>query len=128
MVAVAVALAASGCLQSNTSRCGDAVCPPRQVCAPSGDSCVLPEQLEACEGTDLNTADCGTFGYYGGSLACTKFCQFDTTGCVGRCGDHTADPTHGEQCDKPDLGGADCTTFGFYDVAGLDCNGGCGYD
>ena len=40
---------------------------------------------EACDGSDLGSADCTTAGFYEpGGLACTPFCTFDTSSCVGR--------------------------------------------
>ena len=37
---------------------------------------------EACEGEDLNGADCTTLFFDLGTLSCTEGCSFNTTGCV----------------------------------------------
>lgn len=45
-----VALLFSGCLQANSTTCGDWVCPTGFVCSPDGARCVSQSQLVACEG------------------------------------------------------------------------------
>jgi hypothetical protein len=37
---------------------------------------------EACEGSDLGGATCQTFGFPGGTLACTSSCTHDVAGCA----------------------------------------------
>lgn len=42
------------------------------------------ELLETCDGGDLDGATCQTFGYTGGTLACTSGCALDKSGCTGQ--------------------------------------------
>src|SRR5262249_29614522 len=61
---------------------------------------------EACDGTDLRGATCGSLGLGTGTLACTPTCALDTHGCSGppRCGDGIIN-LPGEACDGAALGG-----------------------
>ena len=78
---------------------------------------------EACDGSDLGSADCTTAGYYApAGLACTPFCTFDTNGCVGRCGDGVINGP--ELCDGAPPDGT-CMDDGF-DAGPLGCSGSCG--
>jgi hypothetical protein len=40
-----------------------------------------PPFIESCDGADLGSKDCTTFGYVTGELACGPNCTFDTTAC-----------------------------------------------
>lgn len=80
------------------------------------------EPGEACDGDDLDDAECTTFGFMSGPLACTDDCSaFDTSACVeypARCGDEVAEDD--EVCDGPDLVDQTCATQGF-DAGTLAC-------
>jgi hypothetical protein len=79
---------------------------------------------EACDGSDLGTADCTTAGfYYPDGLACSEFCTFDVSGCTGSCGDNTINGD--ELCDGAPPQGA-CIDLGF-DAGALACATSCGY-
>ncbi len=69
---------------------------------------VLDVLGELCDGADLGGATCSDLGYFGGSLACTATCGFDTSAC-------TQPP-----CDAL-LGGA-CWFFG---APGASCDATC---
>src|SRR5262245_58826327 len=78
----------AGCISSDVVVCGDVVCDPGQACAPSGNGCAFPEQLEGCKGLDEGTA-C-TFGSTAGA------CRGGVCLAVN-CGNGVQDP--GEACD-----------------------------
>lgn len=97
-----------------TGKCGDG-----SVNGPAGD--------ELCDGADLASKDCTTFGYYDAAgLQCNALCGFDTSACTGRCGDGAKNGP--ELCDGTQLGGTSCTNFGFYMAAGLTCTTACNFD
>lgn len=80
---------------------------------------------EACDGTDLGDADCTTAGFYEpAGLACTPFCTFDTSACVGKCGDGLING--GELCDGTSPPGT-CVDDGF-DAGALGCSHACTAD
>jgi cysteine-rich repeat protein len=83
---------------------------------------------EDCDLTDLQGKTCEDLGFYSGTLACAQVCRFDTSACVGRCGDGVLDTGKGEHCDGVALDSLDCTDFGFYNAAGLACSPACGFD
>ena len=84
------------------------------------------ETGEACDGSDLGGATCGSEGFYCGSLSCNVDCTLDTSSCVvGSCGDSSIQCS--EDCDGSDLGGATCASLGFTSGT-LACAGGCGFD
>jgi hypothetical protein len=83
-----------------------------------GDGFVIPP--EQCDGANLRGARCEDLGYYGGALACASTCEFDTSGCVGRCGDGVVDFDRQEQCDGAPPPGLSCLDFG-YDAGPLGC-------
>ncbi len=103
------------------------------TCADDLDGCQNPtcgdgqaDLGEQCDGTDLNGANCTSFGFAGGALACSS-CAFDVSGCVGSCGNGVID--NPEQCDGDDLGGKICSTLGYNFVSGiLSCTAGCAFD
>ena len=101
------------------------------------------DENEECDGANLNTMDCTTLGFTGGTLTCTPQCIFDKSKCTSpSCGDTTVDP--GEECDcgqqganctAPQLGNAACTTLpspggGNYSGGTLTCNspGSCSFN
>ncbi|MBA2542469.1 MAG: hypothetical protein H0V17_22700 [Deltaproteobacteria bacterium] len=84
------------------------------------------EQPEQCEGTNLGDKTCSDLGFYSGTLACSEFCTFDTSGCTGSCGDGTLDAEE-EQCDTDEFGILNCQAFGFQ-TGTLSCNAGCAVD
>ncbi|MBU1238764.1 hypothetical protein KKF84_05545 [Myxococcota bacterium] len=67
-----------------------------------GDGVINMEFGEECDGDELDEQDCETLGFYEGSVACTDSCAFDTSQCMGRCGD--GEITHGEECDGENFG------------------------
>jgi cysteine-rich repeat protein len=58
---IAIWIVASGCLQSNTVRCGDLVCPQGFICHDALDACVRPAQIAACDGK-AEDAECSFEG------------------------------------------------------------------
>jgi hypothetical protein len=79
---------------------------------------------EVCDGEDLGTYTCQTFGFYQPEgLRCAEDCGFDLSGCGGFCGDGVANGS--ELCDGADLAGATCTSLGYYYPAGLGCLDSC---
>jgi cysteine-rich repeat protein len=81
------------------------------------------DRLEQCDGNDVGAAACSDFGYYAGELSCLGACRYDTTSCVGRCGDGTVDPVYGEFCDGAPPEGT-CLGYG-YDAGSLGCSSTC---
>ncbi len=101
---------------------GDGNC-SQGVCAPSvcGDGMVTG--LEQCDG-DTIPVGCTDLGYYTGTVACTKYCSVDRSGCSGRCGDGIVQANEGELCDSSPPAGS-CMDYGE-DVGELACSAGCG--
>jgi sugar lactone lactonase YvrE len=62
---------------------------------------------ELCDGAELDGASCATRGFFGGVLACTSSCVFDTRQC-DRCGDGIVDAADGEECDGANLDATTC--------------------
>ena len=85
------------------------------------------ESGEACDGTQLGSQTCSTFGMTG-SLSCKSDCTFDlstcTQGSAGFCGDGIKNDD--EQCDKTDFGGLTCTTYGM--TGTISCKSDCMID
>ena len=88
---------------------------------------------EPCDGDDLGGQTCKSLGFYGQTtgLACSPTCMFDTSGCLGRCGDHQVNGPD-EVCDGEPPLGKTCLDYG-YDRGFLGCTalcnlafGGCG--
>ncbi len=94
-----------------------------------GDGAVQAAGGESCDGADLDGATCLDQGYYGGTLACTADCDFQTTGCeaVGRCGDNTLQAAFGEVCDGTATGTSSCLSLGYYGGT-IACDAQCQYD
>jgi len=97
------------------------------TCIPSsGDFCGdgninLGEQ---CDLTDWGFIfGCRDFGFLGGSLSCTSFCNFDTSLCQSdsnNCGDGIVDS--GEECDGPNWGVINgCSNFNSFTGGPLSC-------
>lgn len=61
LVALVASFALAGCLEPDVSRCAGLVCSPGLVCHTSLATCVLPEQITACESKTEN-ADCSYAG------------------------------------------------------------------
>jgi hypothetical protein len=96
-------------------------------CGSCGDNTL--DTPEYCDGQDLGGADCTSYGYSGGTLACNSDCSLDTSGCTfPTCGNNIAEGI--EVCDGTDLGGNTCTSIGQGFTGGtLACNGTCdGWD
>ncbi len=101
--------------------CGGGVCVP-DTC---GDGRV--SFGEVCDGDDLGSYTCQTFGFYNPEgLRCGTDCGFDLSQCGGICGDQTANG--GEQCDTDDLRGQTCQSLGYYYPDNLACSSSCFLD
>lgn len=113
---------AAGCTTPNSEQAG-ASCGPTCKFRRCGDGVVVAP--EECEGSDLGGATCADVGFYGGLLACSPFCRFDTAQCTERCGDGIKNGP--EVCDATDLGGDTCADVGYY-AGTLACTPGCQLD
>lgn len=116
----------SACEGKPNSDAADTVCTTDCRIRGCGDGVL--GNLEDCDGNVQPLSACADVGYYAGTLGCLPTCRYDTSACVGRCGDNTRNGSPVEACDGADLGGSDCTTFGYYNAAGLACNAVCGFD
>jgi len=101
--------------------------------APCRENCQLRrcndgtlDQTEQCEGVNLDGKTCAELGFYGGTLACSEFCTFNTATCSGTCGDGVLEASE-EQCDTAEFGTLTCQSFGFQ-TGTLACNAGCAID
>ena len=104
-----------------TSACTFSTTACRHTC---GDG-VRDQGFEQCDGTDLGTATCQSFGFYRGTPGCSSFCGIDTASCAGRCNDGVVDS--GEFCDpgaSAEVQGY-CTDYG-YSTGSLSCSQSCG--
>ncbi|MBU1535443.1 hypothetical protein KKF84_08980 [Myxococcota bacterium] len=83
---------------------------------------------EDCESLNLNGENCSSLGYYGGTLACTTDCLFNTASCetFGWCGDGAVQ-TSDETCDGTNYQGETCATLGYYGGT-LACDSNCEYE
>lgn len=67
---------------------------------------------EGCDGADFDGKTCQSFGFTGGTLACSPQCEILATGCSqSTCGNGVVDA--GEACDGANLNGKTCVTQGF---------------
>ena len=81
---------------------------------------------EVCDGANLGTSNCLSFGFVGGTLACNSDCQgFDTSGC-SMCGNDWVDS--GEDCDGAFPITETCTSLGFDGGPALTCTSECHLD
>jgi hypothetical protein len=96
------------------------------------DLCVLigcgdghRDDTEDCDGDDLGGKTCGALQFYGQTtgLKCNSDCRFDTSGCVGICGDRSV--SNGEVCDGAPPEGRTCLDAG-YDRGLVACASSCG--
>ena len=95
-IAAAIAAASAGCLSDNLVACGDELCTTTQVCAPSGNACVDPDQIAACSGL-VDGTPCTP------STSAPGTCKDGV--CVQFCGDGVVEA--GEQCDDGNTNPAD---------------------
>lgn len=124
----------TGCQITLTS-CTASCTPDLTVCAACPPTCGngLIEGGERCDGAALNGWSCRTFGFSGGTLACTTQCQFSTSACTGNatntsnatCGNSIINT--GEQCDGTNLGGSTCQSLN-YRQGTLRCGTNCRFD
>ncbi|MBN2459660.1 hypothetical protein JXB28_05220 [Candidatus Woesearchaeota archaeon] len=98
--------------------CSNGVC-VKPVC---GNGIV--ERGEDCDGSNLLGNDCTRLGFFGGTLACTRDCKYDTSRCINQvCGDGIINQMN-EQCDGNDFGSLTCELLGFLGGT-LACKGDC---
>ena len=101
-------------------RCTDACTIETAACeggpAPfCGDGIRQPDEF--CDGGDLHEVTCVSYGFDFGELACTEFCQFDTSDCENTvipdpvCGNGLSEEN--EDCDGEDLNELSCERLGF---------------
>ncbi len=102
--------------------CGNGVCEssggetcqlcPFDCCPSCGNNILQPG--EQCDTNQLAGATCEDFGFTGGELGCTNYCEYSFVNCEGTgpvCGNGIVE--YGEQCDGANLSGQDCLTLGF---------------
>ncbi|MFN0252900.1 MAG: hypothetical protein ACKV2T_38860 [Kofleriaceae bacterium] len=94
--------------------CREGAC-TTQIC---GDGVI--EGLEECEGEQYGGATCLAFGFYDASgLRCSSDCRFDTSECVGTCGDNIVNGP--ELCDTTPGDVLRCSDIGF-DYGSVTCS------
>ncbi len=108
---------------------------PTFVC---GNGVLDPD--EECEGADLDAQTCDSFGFDGGTLACTADCRYDTSKCNAApvCGDGKIDPEEscdckGGACTPAQLANLTCMNFDSpkgvsFGGGALGCTDACTYD
>jgi hypothetical protein len=113
------------CLKS--SDCKSENCNASYVCHESRcNNNGIAEQGESCDTNNLRGKSCLNFdSFNGGTLKCTKNCEYDTRSCFVCDNDNKAD--NGEVCDSTDLRGKSCPSFGFSGGT-LSCNSDCQFD
>jgi len=102
------------CVPGTTTYCGD-----NSVQTPN--SAGFNEQ---CDGTNLNSRSCTSFGFRSGTLDCNGDCTFDYNRCT-KCGDGVKNIE--EECDSPDFGSTTCESLGYL-TGTLKCTTGCKLD
>jgi hypothetical protein len=113
---LALVMVVSGCVTSQSTKCGDVICPIGHTCA-SGH-CVTQSVVRACQGlTDAASCDLPQVG--------TGSCQAGLC-VVGQCGDGKINAI--EACDRRNLGGKTCLDFGSQYAEGLRCTADCSFD
>jgi hypothetical protein len=109
-------MAASGCVTSQSTKCGDVICPVGHACA--NGHCVTQSVVRACQG--LSEADSCELSQVGSGSCQSGLCV------VGRCGDGKINAI--EACDRKNLGGKTCLDFGSTYAEGLACTADCSFD
>ena len=106
---------------ANLASCGARTCGDGVLQA--GEDC----EVNWTSGTTFTTGStCAGEGFDAGTLACTKGCGYDTSGCRYRaCGDGLVDAP--EACDGGNLAGQSCIGLGFLGGT-LSCDAGCALD
>jgi cysteine-rich repeat protein len=122
-----VAVCGDGVVRAGVEGCDDGndddgdAC--RNDCVPASCGDGVVDDGEACDGDDLDGADCVSEGFLSGDLACSDRCQLVTTDCVAPgCGNAVVEG--GEACDGAELAGEDCVSLGFESgtlACGDDC-------
>ncbi|MFT3692856.1 MAG: hypothetical protein QM831_06930 [Kofleriaceae bacterium] len=113
------AVVLGACVDSSSVQCGFGLCPEGFGCDEADKLCIAPgcgdgvqATNEQCDGTINAAVDCTSYGYYSTTgLACTAACTVDTSGCVGRCGDHEINGP--ETCDGVPPEDRTCGDYGF---------------
>jgi len=122
----------AACVQSGQVECEDGlVCPEKYTCDDANHLCIPPgcgdglvSTFEQCDGSRFaQDEDCGSYGYYVGTLSCSSICTVSTSQCRDRCGDHEINGP--ELCDGIPPIGLACTDYGF-DIGRLNCSPSCG--
>ena len=98
-----------------------------EVTGRCGDGLTQSDYGETCDGADLASKSCQTFGFYQGVLTCDSECQILASGCRGRCGDSVVQSSFGEQCDGANLNGQTCVSRGYWGGE-LACNAQCRFE
>jgi len=110
----------AGCLLPNGNAEG-ALC--RSDCRlHCGDG--IKDAAEECDGEDLGGQNCGSVGFYQGTLSCNAFCRLETSQCEERCGDGVINGP--ELCDG-EAPVERCVDFGF-GMGATTCSSSCGID
>lgn len=107
----------ANCLDYDRRNCG----------APATCGNGVREGNEICDGADFGELSCASFGFTGGTLACTPNCGYAErvacTGMAATCGNNQREGD--EVCDGADLNGATCGSLGLGEGT-LACNSSCG--
>lgn len=124
-----------GCIAPSTERCNELICPVERVCDPHRTTCVLPSQVDVCDGQadgapctfpgeDLGVCDhgvchsafCGD-GFESEGEICDDANSIDGDGCSAQCrsnetcGNNIVDVAVGENCDDGNfLSGDGCSS------------------
>jgi hypothetical protein len=116
---MAVVVIAAGCVESRAVPCDFGTCPASLACDEQHDRCVLPAQLDSCNGLD-DSAECAAGDAPG---VCV-----DGVCLVKGCGDLRVNGA--EQCDGEQFreGADDCSDIGFYGSGAIACNADCTID
>lgn len=127
LAAASGAALVTGCLQPQSSRCGELYCPEGSVCSPAHDRCVSPAALSACSGAS-DGDPCTMAGAPGGQCragVCTPVVCGD--GIVA--GDEVCDDGNtisGDGCSADCRSDESCGNGIVDSAAGEDCDNGPG--